>query len=591
MSGPTAGDVLTVQVTDPRPGGRTLTWPCPRDLRFTTTAPGGFDTLSCTFTWADPGAPPADVLRASAVIQVVDRTSGDVVWYGTIDDPGNRARAGTRSWKVTATGERRILERQTEAYALCDRDLGNWVDKGQYPQGSVNTGDGSGFVAHGGDWPTDDPTGYLELTIPDGSKLVSTSRMPIYYRPQLVAESGGDPKSTIVWMFFSHMGSGGGGTIYFADGDVGDSSNVFQQPTHTAWSSSQVDESAAQWSGAWTMTNAKQAFLRWAYTGTATSRTSDGWLRFANIAVYFQVVDKDGNLLSPNGSVISLHAGGIMHDMLGRHLAGLVDTGATVFYPTSPQVDQAAWWGGASGREIADFVQSIQPDYWWAVWEPGVSGLPRFEYRTWKIGGNGVASNAFRYQLSPRDSRVEFAGGSDDVFNRALVIYQRVDGVPASVEVIGGVADLDARGEVRRATIDLSDRGPLNVTSAKSIGLSELSKLDAQRSSGTATVFGPIVDRVTGIQVRPWELLPGWIAKTTEPVEQEMNYPDLGSRDSVSLFRVTSVTFDASSGTAELALDGGARTVLRRRPSPAAPPAVVPRVGKSPAGAGKRTAR
>ncbi|HNX48688.1 MAG TPA: hypothetical protein PKL08_00870 [Thermoanaerobaculaceae bacterium] len=584
---PNALDVLLVHVADPRAGGRTKTWPCPRDLRFTTTAPGGFDTLSCTLAWPDPDTAPTDVLRAGSTVTVTDRTSGDTVWYGEVDDPGSKVRPGARAYRVTATGPRRILERVTKAYALCDRDLANWTSDRTYNQSEPTLGDGTGFTAHAGDWPTDAPDGYIESLQPDGSKLAASALMTLRYRKLQDSADALATEQRAVWIFWSHISDSAHPTILNELVVRNMSGGAAQTVNTVAQAAAQLDEAAAFGTGAWT-TDAKRMVLRWRYTGAAITRPDDAWTRFANVAVYFQALDKDGGLLDPNTSVNSLHVGGIMHDMLGRHLLGLVETGATVFYPNGTKIDQAEWWGGASAREIADFCQSAQPDYWWAVWEPGPSGLPRFEYRPWVTSGNGVTTNAFRYLLHRANSRVEFAGGADDVYNTALVVYEKANGSVASVVVSGAVADLTALGVDRQTTIDLTGRGPLTASSASNLGLAELAKLDAERASGTATVTGPVMDRITGCMVDPWAVLPGWLAKTAEPPEQSYPGNDLTRRDSVSQFRVTSVTFDAASNTAELALDGGSRSVFRRRRSPAAPLPSKPRYGDGPVGMGKK---
>ncbi len=475
----TAKDALVVAVTAPGSGGRTKTWPCPPDLRYTITAPGGFDTLSATLTVPDPSTPPLDVIQAGAPIEVVDGRTGDTLWYGTLDDPGSAVTYGRSSFKVTATGRRKILETVSHAYALCDRDLGNWTPDNDWPQSSPTRGPGTGFVAHPGDWPTDDPDGYWEFPQPDDSKMRTNDAMQLRYRPLARSADRADLDTRLVWMFASSDCSTAGTAddlvqVYVQTADGLTTNKVAENQ----WSTTILNDTFSAGVGAWVI-DAYQAIVGWRYTGAAVTRAADRWLRFANLALYFQVLDKDGNRLTPGQTVTSLHAGGILNDMVGRFLKGRVEAGATVFNPNTPAVDQAAWWGGATAREIADFVQDVQPDYWWAVWEPGPSGLPRFEYRPWRItGATGVGINEFRYLFTPRDTDLRLAGGIDDLYNRALVIYERADGVPASLYVSGTVAELTYLKETRTAVVDLTGRGPVGATTASNLGLAELSRLN-----------------------------------------------------------------------------------------------------------------
>lgn len=662
---PAATDTLLVSVTGPRTGARRKTWLCPPDLRYSITAPGGFDELSATLSWPDPANPPTQILTAGAAVRVTDRRTGDTVWYGYLDDPGDTWVWTGSGYKITATGPRKILDEVAATYALRDRELGNWANGTRWPQSNPTIGDGGGFVAHSGDWPSDASDGYIELSIPDNALMKSGAIQEKRYRPLAASTEKTNPENQICWIFYSFMCHANPGATHHVECVVRDQAGTEVLVGDDQWQSAQKDLSFSAGFAAWTI-DANQVYLRWRYqntasavtvsnraissnvatlttsaahgfapgqivtvagmavaalngtfvidttpstttftynvaaansasaadTGTATivgyQRISDGYVRFANIAVIFYLVDKLGNRLTSTQSVQGVHAGGIMHDMIGRMLVGKVEAGATVFYPTSPAVDQAAWWGGATAREIADFVQDIQPDYWWAVWEPGPSGKPRFEYRPWVTSGNGIASNGFRYYLTPRVADLRFTGGLDDVFNRALVVYSRADGVPGSVVVSGTVADLTNLGQTRTTIIDISDRGPMTGGTASAIGVQELAKVNLERSSGSAVVSGPVLDRITGRTVYPWELLPGWLARTSQPADRTFSVPSYQVQDGVCQFRVTQVVFDASSGTAELTLDGGARSLFRRRKSPAAPKARGPRRSQSAPGALRR---
>lgn len=566
-----ARERLLLHVTDPVTL-QTQTWACPRDLRFTSTAPGGFDTLSATLTWPDVEAAPSAVLRGSAEVRVMDRATGEVAWEGTLDDPGGAYAPTALSFRASATGHRQIMDRAVAAYALRDTDLSNWTSTNSWGPSQPATGDGGGFAAHSLDViGSDAPTAYVQFTYPDGSTVRTNTIQGVRYRPLSYSAGVGNSNQRIVWIMYSHDSqiTSGPGDLRVELQVIGPTGTT-QTVGSTAWSTTQVDESGAQGAGPWTITNAKSAILRSVYTGANVTRTSDLWTRIAGIVVVHQMVDKRGNLLTGSESFLNVHAGGILHDMLGRHLPGVLDVAAGVAYPTTPVVDHAAWWGGASARDILDFVQSIQPDYWWGLWETSpATGQPRFEYTAWRdADAVKTTQSLWRYSLRPPRDRIEFAGGLDEVFNEALVIYERTDGIPASLVAAGAVEELTRLGETRRTTVDLSGRGPLSATAATNIGLNELAKANLQRSSGTAVVSAPVMDWMVGRVVEPWEIRPGTHIKTGVPKTAPTPSGVAGYPDGETEFRCTAVTFDAASGTAELALDGGSRSLFRRRRPP-----------------------
>ncbi len=562
-----ARDCLALTLTDPRPGGRTTAFPIPPDMRYTLTAPGGYDAWSGTLTWPDPATPPVDVITAEAVVRVTDRRNAETIWYGYLDDPGQIDLTGSTTFRVTATGPRKLLDGEVKAYALRDQELSNWAWDQRYKASPPTTGDGEGFIAHATDFPTDPPTGHWELQQADGTTLRVGSTQGIRYRPIVTTADKADTTMKAVYLFVSwvaNVASGGPSRFQVRVLNQTGSTDVtaYDQP----WSASQVDVTVQAGVAPWTF-DAKQLVLQWAYTGaTDTPRNSDFWVRVANVAVVMQMVDETGAALTASQSVSgSSSPWQILRDMVGRFLAGKVEPdGFTSSFADA--VEQAAWWGGVTAREVADFVQAANPDAWWAVWEPGDSGLPTFTYRPWT-----AEQGTYRYQFGPQHGRTTLDGGTGELFNRALVVYDRADGVPASLVMTTVVDELDELGVVRSMVLDLSGRGPLSAGSATVLAQQELAKINADRASGQVVVRAPVLDQWEGRTVQPWELRPGCVVKTQAPRSQPLVPVNYYTANGLGQWRATSVTFDVASNSATVALDGGPRTVARWRGKPSKP--------------------
>ncbi len=188
----------------------------------------------------------------------------------------------------------------------------------------------------------------------------------------------------------------------------------------------------------------------------------------------------------------------------------------------------------------------------------------------------------WRYAIPAQAGGVELDGGLDEVFNLALVVYERRDGVPASVVASGTVAELSARGELRATVVDVTGRGAMSESAAASAGLSELTKADAERTSGSVRVRVPVVDNWSGRRVMPWELRAGGMVRAWAPRDQPLvsNIVSTGLQGAGS-YRATGVVFDVGSNTATVDLDGGSRSLFRRKRKPSAPKPIYERPGKA----------
>ncbi len=543
--------VLLVKFTPPTGKGMPVVRECPDDLQFGSTAPGGFESMSCTIDWPDNNTPPPDALVTAATAQVIDGRNGNVVWHGHIVDPGF-TKAGTgASHRVSSLGYYTVLDTQVAALAYVDRDLGNWLDIHDYPAGGGQIVDNLSLGAHSGDW-VEPTTSVIEQTYPDGSKLDAStpSHMTMQYLP---GRYGPNQDITMVLGSYDSPSSADFRIKIRVKNIDG---TVLQTPLDDSYAGANIDWYVFQGSGAWTSTTIRSAEMRF----------EDYWLRWGNMAVVFDRVDRNGATVGAPSTYVT--CADLVEDVIGRLLRSQLDISEAIAMPTT-LVESAAWFGGISAHGVFDFVEDLEPDLYWAVWGPEQFPEPRFEYVPWRVRP--------RYLIPPDSASITLAGGGDDLANHGLVAYQTSRGVPASLVVSGDVPELTAAGVDRTMLIDLTGEGPLSKTTATSKGLDALNTANIQRTSGTATVTGPVFDQKEGRMIEPWEIRAGWpVVLAGGVLRADAGYPfsTTGSRAWSSSFRLTQVQYSASSASAELTLDGGGRNVFNRVRRP------VPRVRK-----------
>jgi hypothetical protein len=549
-------DALLVKFTPPNGIGEQVARDCPADLVFDNSAPGGHGSMSCTIDWPE-GAPPPEALQVASVAQVIDKRNGSIVWYGQIVDPGYTKTGTGASHKVAALGFFTILDTEAASLAYVDRDLAAWSSLNDYPAGSTSIVDDRGLGQHSGDW-VEPTTSLIEMVVPKGSSLDAStpSHMTMQYLPALYASAGQD--------IVAILGTVDSKTPANFDVQVrvrstNGTSDIPLNVTYTSLAppAANYDWFISSGTPAWSITQTRVAELRMEYSGSGDATASqDYWLRWANLAVVYQRVNRAGAAINSAGVYIT--AGQIVDDVIGRLLAAKLDISAAIAVPTQ-RVEQAAWWEGVTAAEVFEFLEDIAPENYWAVWEPQEDVQCRFEYKPW--------AGHPRYIIPADSCTMELAGGGDELANRAVVSYQTSNGVPASVVVTGVVRELSAAGVTRTMVVDLTGEGTLSRATAISKGEDALAEANIQRSSGSATVTGPVMDVKTGRMVEPWEIRAGCpvvLAGGVLRADGGSAFSKTGARDGRSTFRLTECQYSASSASMELTLDGGSRSLFNR---------------------------
>lgn len=551
---PTGQDSLLVQISGA--GVAPLTVPAPADLRFTSQTQMGYD--ECTFTlvlkalpWA---APPA--LRALSTVRVLDRRTGQTVWWGRIDDPGLNSDTGSGStWAVKASGGGHELARITKQIMYVDRDVASWRGTNKWPAGKAAVLDGQqGFAVNTGDPEALTPTYCWELPFPGNSKVTNLASAEIVYdQPtyasgdtiRIVAVQGSNRASFVLTSIILEL---------LVRNDAGTLTSIYNWTSNTP----QIDFSAYKGAGSWPSSGADVQFVcRWLNNsgGTITFGDNPNWHRWASLRVLGQRCNLDGSAIAPASHGWTVSPREIVIDLLGRHLAGVVQPG-TISTDTTGVINHAAWWKGTTLADVLDFVaQRDGGKRWWGVWAPDAGGtVPRLDWTEW-TGERYIVPSGFSPQL---------AGGSDGLTNNVRVIYQPLPDYLGSVNVTGTVSELDAAGLTRSITVDATDKGVLAADQATVIGAGALTDADLTRTSGTVTVNGPILDADSGRVVQPWEIRPGATVLLSATPKQFTGDYGAGSTDGSAVFRLTGTSYSVASNSTELSLDGGGRSLVRQ---------------------------
>jgi hypothetical protein len=552
LIGQPATDCLLVVFQAPG-GGPTLVRECPPDLSITSSAPGGYDSMTCTLDWPS-GWPAPEQLTAAAVARVIDRRNGGTIWYGQVIDPGRKTTDSAGTHRVAARGFQTVLDTTGGAVAYVDRDMGRWRWAGDYKAASGTEVQDISLGAHAGDWVAATQS-VLETSVPEGAAAKGTPRTVAtwQYLPGRYSEAGQD-----ILLILGTVGAASASTwryqIAIRNQANTVTTTVLSELVSTATGSA-TDFTLFRGAGSWTPDEVRSinAILQWSSTANGT-QPDDFWLRWGNLAVVYNTLNRFG---VPTGEVSAeVPAWRLVNDVIGRWLRDDLEITQAIAQPTE-LVEHATWFEGTTPREVFDFVEDLDNSNYWAVWEPGVTGRPQFEYVPW--------ATKPRYILNASNSTIELAGGGEDLFNRAVVTYQGSKEVATTV-VQGYVRELTAAGQERTLMVDLTGDGQMSLSVAQARGLRALTRANDDKATGAATITGPVFDAKLNRMIEPWEVRAGWNIVAGQGVLRADGgyvYDTAGGKRGAT-YRVTDAQFDAASNTCRLTLDGGTRSLFSR---------------------------
>lgn len=480
-------------------------------LSFAQTAPGGYTRMRVNLTLPPEALP--DLGPACRAL-VTDPHTGDTLWEGWAEYPGEKQTSRGASWSMAAVGTWVHAYDQAKSVGYLDRELNRWspartatmpedatAEVGTDPRGSGADGLFVGFLK-GVEVGTlfQSSLGYTRLyeigmQVGGISVTVSAGRNDEEYRAQLT------------WTDGTTNGSG----------NLGSDNRIFTDPTR----STRVIGGASPPHPPAGVDRIALRLYRVAGSGPASNNTV--WLWMTDPVVLGRRVNRYGVLLSGNdvGSTEYVRADWIVEDVIGRYLPLVGAEMARVDAPALPfQIDQLFFDEPTRAGDILDALTMWQPDMLWEILHTVEGRGLVFNYRPWALPADTHPGEGHRYELSTTRDAIELTGSDEDLCDRIAVAYTDSRGRAQSRTVTITVPQLIASGRTPHdaEAIELP-AGLGSAANAQRAGEQVLAAINMLPLNGTGTITRPVYDRLTGLTVAPHEIQPGYLALIREKGE------------------------------------------------------------------------
>lgn len=504
-----------------------------RDLKFRSVIPGGY--ASCGISLDRPLAFLPDEIAYYGRLYVHDLRTGRVVWEGKLEDPGRSAGTDGTVWDLVAIGPSAHVQDQRQVLVYVDQALQNWERSTTWADASSRT---TVSDVDDGDTPA------LLLEAPEGTTVATGFTADMIYRH---IKAGGQTVARIAATVDNGNTASWENRLVtrLSSGTIVDS---------TTWSTTPAALAASIGSGTPIPAGDNLAHVRITRTGGTITATASSWAQFTDVVIVAVRADASGNDITTGYSgATSVLASQVVTDLLGRMLPQF-DGANAVVETTGFGVEQLVYLDSASAGDVLDDLAELEPGYYWAAWESNSDGLYRFEYRSWP--------SSIRYEADVIDG-MKSTGSADGLYNRVKVRY--VDGRNAVkvIERTQAVPELDDAGLIRTAFIDLGDEIGTKLAQAQRAGDEFLADHQTPPNEGSLTISRPILDRVTGMLVQPWEILPGYLIRV-RGIQPNVDTLNRTTRNGVSIFRIMSAEYSAQDASTTLELDTFAPSISRK---------------------------
>lgn len=511
-----------------------------RDLTFRSVAPGGF--ASATISLDRPLSTQPDEIGYYGKLYVYDARSGATVWEGRVEDPGRGVDDQGQVWQIAAIGPSGHVHDRTVPLVYIESTLQAASTRVENTK--------PGFVTEYGTIPFNDPAQGLVCRLPQGITTNLGDSAAMRYgalsdaltgqklaRIKYDVNSGGPNGNWVLELVCRTDGS-------LASGDIADTISM----TAAGLGATETAVVVTDFSNG---RNTCDFRFRQTAGGSVTAANDLHWASFANLAIRAMLKDASGADITTGYTNDYVLAHEVVRDLLGRLLTSYDGPNATITTNTY-HIEQLAYPSAADAGKVLDDLMTLEPSCYWAAWESAPSGKHRFEWTTWPT--------TVRYEASTLDG-YRSQGSADGLYNAVRVRFVDEIGRTKTVQRTATVPELAAAGLTREAFLDLgTEAGTLD--NATQAGDQYLADHATAANAGTLTVARPILDRVAGRMVQPWEIRPGRLIRV-RGIQPRPNSLNATTRDGVTVFRVVGVNYRASSASAELELDSYPPTVAR----------------------------
>lgn len=498
-------------------------------LKFSKSAPGGHASASCRLALPRnlfPDLGPANRMY------VYDTRTGRTVWEGYTNNPSaETSDEGGESFDLTALGGKVLASDVSQPLVYLDN--AGCLTSEAWQKYTHNAPGGTAEITSAPD-AADDSEAAMLLQFPSGQVVTTGS---------------------IIYMRYNRMRDAGMKVSRFGRVVVGGMVDANYINRAVAWGggTSEIVAALSKNMNLSVSSNSAQVVTDFDNgrdsVGFRIERTAGGATNVANDTTWFSLTDvyvkamfltKLGVEKTSSGSYSAagtVLASEIVEDLLGRVLNRFDAANATV-ETTTATIDQLAYVDGVTPEKVFDDLALYEPDFLWEVLESNAAGLHRFNFRAWPTSP--------RYMIDPRE-HVEQPGSDVDLCNRIVVYWTDAKGAKQATIRTSTVPALGTR--IRDAEDVTLPDGLGSLANAQRIGDQILASKASAPKAARATITRPLVDRLTGNLVQPWEIEPGYIARLQATGDN---------------LRITEMEYDDASCTTDLTLGDPVLTMEQR---------------------------
>ncbi|MEW2442780.1 hypothetical protein [Micromonospora marina] len=506
------------------------------DLWFRSTAPGGFASASVALSRPLHLRP--DEIDYYGRMYVYDARSGQTVWEGRLEDPGRSGGRDGPIWNLAGIGPSAHTRDRTIPLIYVDRRADAWIKSrgasGERQSATVSAAEdagGSGAAA-------------LVLSMPAGLAVNTSSACTAVYWPL-------DEAGQKMAVFDYRWDAGISSTLWRVQGLSGPTTVVRDEAASTSGGASNPQRIGV---GAFPVGDRKP-FMRLIWTGGASSTgtSDDVWASLMGVVVRATTYSRAGveKTSGYTNSDTTILASTVVEDLLGRLLTEFDGVNASVA-TTTKAIEQLAYPEGVTAGAVLDDLMEQEPAYFWAAWESNTAGKYRFEWAPWPT--------TIRYEADITDG-YDSTGSASELYNEVLVRWREASGRLRTTVRTQAVPALSAAGLTRSGYINLGDEAG-SAAAANEAGDAFLANHAAALNAGRLVLSRPVFDRVARRAVMPWEVRPGTLIRV-RGILPRVDSLNSTARDGVTVFRIVSVEYRASSAEATLELDSYSPSVAR----------------------------
>ncbi|WP_431841401.1 hypothetical protein [Calidifontibacter indicus] len=279
------------------------------------------------------------------------------------------------------------------------------------------------------------------------------------------------------------------------------------------------------------------------------------WSAWPILTTIAQLRKRSGAHVNPMPQRSTLYAWEVVEDIIGRDLLGLVSTAQvdTIVNQTAGEPIDSLYYDTpvTAAKVLDDLVEHMLGDFYYAVW-PSTSAMGQVGlwWMPW--------SDRPRYLLPPERTEVQVTGSDEGLCNRVVVAWsdqygkRRTTSLTSTPEQYPDLADVgtwDAINGwsriVEAPPIDLGE-GRSSAAMATQVAAAYARQVATRPRAGKATVGKDVLDLYTGQICPPEEIMPGYLAWSTELQAS---------------LRVTSTEYDEDTQTCTMLLDSPRSTI------------------------------